>query len=785
MDVSVKWLSELLGTELDPQEAAHRLTMLGAPVDEIESVHHELDDVVLVGVERVEKHPNADRLSLCYVNNGEEVLEVVCGATNVTPGKTYPFAPVGAVLPGGVQLTARKIRGVASQGMLCSAIELGIGMDADGILEVDTDAPPGTPLLEALPLSDSRLVLEVTANRPDLLCHKGVARDLGAAIGSPVKLTPIPGAPSETLAPERVGTRGTVAGVEVAIEDAEGCPRYMAAVIRGVKVAPSPMWLEARLLAIGQRPINNVVDATNYVLFELNQPMHAFDLHKLGGPAIIVRRAHDGERMMTLDGEGRTLTSEMTAICDANGATAIAGVMGGRDSEVSENTTDMVLECAYFDPKRIRNTRTGLKMSTEASYRFERGTDIQGMPEAIRRAVALIIAVAGGTEDGPPVDVYPEPRQTTTVFLRPKRVEHLLGVAIPRGEIEKGLTSLGFTVAPKDDRLAVQVPGWRPDVAREEDLVEEIARLRGYDSFPVEMQPFRPSNVPDEPLEFVKARVRRALTGLGLHQAHSLSLGPKRGEAAQQIVNPLSADEAYLRTDLISGLVRAVEYNWSVRERDVRLFEIGTVFRAGETGGLPAEQLRVTGVISGARRPPHWSEPGKSIDFDLWDVKCLFEEACKAGGPEGTIDAADGKWALRDTSGAVRGWAGELTADRPAWAAPAYGFEVDLEDRGRRWVRFEPLPATPPLERDLALILPQGVSAAQVEGVLARAGGELLESATLFDEYRGQTVSGRSVGWRLVFRAPNRTLRDREVDRVLTKMLTTLEEQMGVTRRAT
>ncbi len=767
MDVSVNWLSDLLGTRLEPREVADRLTMLGAPVDEIEPVNNELDDVVIAGVERVDKHPNADRLTLCHVNDGSEVREVVCGATNVVAGRKYPFAPVGAVLPGGLKLTARKIRGVASQGMLCSATELGIGTDADGILELETEAPLGTPLLQALAFADSRLVVEVTANRPDLLCHKGLARDLGAALERPVKLPAIPGAPRETLAPERASGSGSVAGVEVEIKDVEGCPRYMAAAVRG------------------QRPINNVVDATNYILFELNQPLHAFDLHKLGGPKIIVRRAHDGERLVTLDGEGRTLTSEMTAICDADGATAIAGIMGGRDSEVTDDTTDLVLECAYFDPKRIRATRTALKMSTEASYRFERGTDIQGMSEAIRRAVALIIAIAGGTEDGPPVDVYPRPGSTTNVFLRPKRVEHLLGVAIPTQEIEKSLTSLGFTVAPKDDRLAVQVPGWRPDVAREEDLVEEIARLRGYDSFPVEMQPFRPSNVPDEPMEFVKSRVRRVLTGLGLHQAHSLSLGPKSGEDAPCIVNPLSAEEAYLRTDLISGLVRAAEHNWSVRQRDIRLFEMGTVFRTVRPTQLPSERFRVTGVVSGARRPPHWSDSEKSIDFDLWDVKCLFEEACRVGGPEGTIDAADGRWVLRDSDGAVRGWAGELEADRPAWASPLYGFEVDLEDRGRRWARFDPLPSTPPLERDLALILPDGVNASQVEEVLARAGGELLEAAFLFDEYRSEAVSGRSVGWRLVFRAADRTLRDREVDRILAKMLKTLEERLGVTRRAT
>jgi phenylalanyl-tRNA synthetase beta chain len=784
MNVSINWLSALLDTELDPDDVAHRLAMLGAPVEAIEPVHQDLGDIIVAEVERVEQHPDADRLSLCHVNDGTQVIEVVCGARNVEAGKKYPYAAVGTVLPGGFKLKARKIRGVQSNGMLCSANELELGTDADGILELDTDAAAGTPLLQALPIGDYCLDVEVTPNRPDLLCHKGVARDLGAVLQRPVKLPPIPGAAGDAHPPVQAEKRGVVGGVEVILEDVEGCPRYMAAVIEGVTVGPSPDWLQIRVRSIGQRPINNVVDATNYILFELSQPMHAFDRSKLGGSKIIIRRGGDGEKLTTLDDEDRTLDASMTAICDADRATAIGGIIGGRDSEVSDETADVVLECAYFDPKRIRTTRTALKMSTEASYRFERGTDLQGMADALRRAVQLIIAVAGGSEPGPSIDVYPNAVKTPAIFLRPERVAHLLGVEVPQKEIEGYLTSLGFSVGPKNGRLAVHVPGWRPDVTREEDLIEEIARLRGYDSFPTEMRPLRPSTVPSDGVQAVESRIRRVFTGLGLNEARTLSLGPTQGENAQAVLNPLSTEEGFLRTDLVTGLIRSVERNWALRERNVRLFEIGSVFKHRGEGEMPLEERRLAGVVSGARRPPHWSDGGKSVDFDRWDVKSLFEEAVHAVRARGTVVEEGGRWVLRDHKGETRGWADELDADSPAWAAPLFGFELDALAKPQPRPEFEALPGTPPVERDIALLLPPDVTAAQVEEIVAARGGKLLESMHLFDEFRGKDVGGRSVAWRLVFRSPDRTLRDKDVDAVLSKILKELKEQLGVERRA-
>ncbi|MBI4503110.1 MAG: phenylalanine--tRNA ligase subunit beta, partial [Gemmatimonadetes bacterium] len=683
MNISLNWLSAMLGRSLDPADTAYRLTMLGAAVDAVEPLHQDLGDVIVAQVESVGKHPNADRLSLCLVNDGKNVVEVVCGAPNVTAGKKYPYAPVGSVLPGGLKLEARKIRGVSSNGMLCSAKELGLGADHSGILELNTDAAPGTPFVKAVPVADHRLVLDVTANRPDLLCHKGVARELAVLDGGMVRLVPIPG-DGHAAEPARVGARGTVDGVEILIEDVDGCPRYAAAVIRGVHVGPSPEWLQAPLRSVGAGPINNVVDATNFILHELNQPLHAFDLRKLAGQKIIVRRARAGENITTLDGTARTLTTEMTAICDADRPVAVAGVMGGADSEVSPDTVDIVLECAHFNPKRIRATRTALKLSTEASYRFERGIDLQALPFALRRAVSLIVATAGGRATGA-TDLYPSPTQEPLIFLRPERVQHLLGTAVPRAEIERYLTSVGFTVAPREERLAVQVPGWRPDVTREVDLIEEVARLKGYGAFPVELGAFRPSTVPDDPVEDLKARLRRVFCALGLHEARSYPLGRAGDESAVALANPLSADDAYLRSDLIAGLTRAAEHNWSVRERNIRLFEVGAVFRrlgrapgATPKDGRPDEQLHLAAVISGARVPPHWSTAGKSPDADLWDLKHLLEEAVRIGRPGSMVSPEGVGWVIRDASGETRGWARQLEADRPAWAAPLFGLEVEL-----------------------------------------------------------------------------------------------------------
>ncbi|MEX2155264.1 MAG: phenylalanine--tRNA ligase subunit beta [Gemmatimonadales bacterium] len=805
MIVSRRWLEALLSRPLEGKDVADRLAKQCAPVDAVVPIHQDLGDVVIARVLEVRPHPNADRLSLCLVDaGGGAQLEVVCGAPNVQAGKSYPFAAVGAVLPGGLKLERRKIRGVESNGMLCSAKELGLGGDGAGILELETTAAPGMPFLDAIPIADEQIVIDVSANRPDLLCHKGVARELAVGLGATVKL-PTAGRPdgqTATAVPSAVrpsgrqADRGVVDGVEVRLEDPEGAPRYMIAVIRGVRVAASPAWLAARLQAIGQRSINNIVDATNYILFEINQPLHAFDLAKLRGPAVVVRRARPGEQIVTLDGVSRRLTAEMTVICDAERPTIVAGIMGSAESEVSESTTDLVLECAYFQPTRIRRTRRALGVSSESSYRFERGIDMLGMPDALGRAIELIRAIAGGEVREAPIDLWPPPpqgpQQPRTVFLREARVAHLLGVPVPRKEIERLLSAVGFVAAPKDDRLAVQVPGWRPDVTREVDLIEEVARLRGYDTFPDELRAYRPGTVPDAPAELTLGRIREQLvrSGGGLLEARTLPLGPADASDAVPILNPLSADEAHLRSRLVPGLTRRVEHNWNVGERDVRLFEVGTVFRKAK-GPRPDEELRLGIVLTGARHPPppHWSDAGeraKLPDMDIWDLKHHFELAVGLASPGATVRGAGAGWEAVASDGTVVGTAGPLEADAPRWAAPLFGLEVKIVVAPPPLVRYQPLPTHPPVLRDLSLVLPGGVTAAAVEAVLRReGGGELLERLDVLDEYRGAGLPAgtRGVTWRCTFRDPARTLTEKEIDALLSRMLRALEAELGVRRR--
>ncbi len=785
MKASLRWISDLLGTPLDSREAVERFPMLGVPVDGIEPLHHDLGQVIVAEVVEVSRHPNADRLSLCQVNTGSAVVRVVCGAKNVTAGRRYPFAAVGTTLPGGLTLERRKIRGEYSEGMLCSARELGLGDEHEGILELDTVAPPGTPFLDAVPIADTRLELDVTPNRPDLLCHVGLARDLGAALGRRVKLPAFTdaAAPRPPRAARASGAAGMTAGVRVVIEDAGGCPRYLAAVLRGAKVGPSPAWLRQRLEAAGARSINNIVDATNYILLEVGQPLHAFDLAKLAGPAIVVRTARPGEALVTLDGVRRPLTPAMTVIADQHDAQAVAGVMGGAASEVSADTTDILLECAYFDPRRTRATRRALGLATEASHRFERGIDHDALPDHLARALDLLVQVAGGTVDGVPVDVYPAPFPPTTIFLRERRVVHLLGVEVPRAEMERVLTVLGCVVSPKGDRMAVQVPTYRPDLTREVDLIEEIARIVGYERFPDELRPQRPGVVPDAPAEQLAGRLRRVLTSLGVHEAILSSLGPKHDERCVELANPLSQDEAYLRAALLPGLVRRAEHNWRMQQREIRLFEIGTVFlRSG--GPLPDERLHVAGVLSGAARPPHWSEPAPP-DAGLFDVKLLFQAAVAAARPGAAVVAEAGRLVAQEAGDPQVGWAGELSADRPAWSAPLFGFELEVLVTAPAPVQLRPLPAWPVVEQDVALVLPETLAAAMVEASLVAGAGPLLESLWPFDEYRGAPLQPgtRSVAWRLVFRAADRTLRDAEVEAAVAGALAEVERRHGVRRR--
>jgi phenylalanyl-tRNA synthetase beta chain len=485
----------------------------------------------------------------------------------------------------------------------------------------------------------------------------------------------------------------------------------------------------------------------------------------------------------------------MTVICDAERPQIVAGVMGSADSGVTESTTDVVLEAAYFQPTRIRRTRRALGISSDSSYRFERGIDMLALPEALARAIDLIRAIAGGDMREAPIDLWPEPQKPRSVFLREARVSQLLGVPIPRKEIEQWLSAVGFVAAPKDDRLAVQIPGWRPDVTRDVDLIEEVARLRGYDSFPDELRPYRPGTVPNAPSELTLARIRDQLvrSGNGLLEVRTLPLGPADSPDAIPVANPLSAEEGHLRSRLLPGLIRRVEHNWAQGNRDVRLFEVGTVFRRpdGQTAGRPSEDLNLALVLTGSRHPAHWTDSttgAKLPDMDLWDLKSHFELAVGVAAPSCDVQpAANGSgWvAVEGSGGETAGMAVPLSADAPKWAAPLFGLEVRIAVRPRELPRYQPLPTQPPVVRDLSLVVPGGVTAAQVEAVLRREAGTLLERLDVLDEYRGPGLpeGTRGATWRCTFRAADRTLTEKETNAVLDRMLNAAEANLDVRRR--
>jgi phenylalanyl-tRNA synthetase beta chain len=875
MNVSIAWLKTFVDFELDPRALRDLLTQRVVTVDELIPLRTDLAPIVVARVIECDRMAGSDHLSVTKVDAGTgELLDVVCGAPNVQAGKRYPFAPVGTTMPNGMKIERRKIRGAVSAGMLCSGRELGLSDEHEGILELDVEVPPGTPLLSALPFGDVRLVLDVSPSRPDLLSHLGVAREIAAALGKDIRPLPWTGArdflgaptPEQesmtrklldelpaALAGERLdagsiaeavtsvvgdqseaavslidavrtmpdrprhggATEGRTGDVRVALEDSQGAPRYCGVIIRGVKVAPSPPWLAERIKAIGGRPINNVVDATNFMLHGFGQPMHAFDVAKLAGPAVVVRRARAGEKLVTLDGVERTLTPSITVIADADRAQALAGIMGGRDSEVTAETTDIFLEVANFDQRAVRSARRVLGMSTDASYRFERGVDIEWTPFWLAHAVALITHVAGGIAEAD-VDLYPEPRAREPLRLRVARVAKVLGPPIPAHEIISHLRSIGFTVGwiagtemlHGDQELHVDAPSWRVDIGGEVDLIEEVARLHGYDKFPSELRPFRASSVPDAPIELLASRLRTTLVGLGLYEVRPMPF-VSGGEGHVRVRNPIAENEAHLRRRIMESLARRAEHNLSHMEGNVRLFEIGAVFEPSN-GRLPHEEVRVGALIMGARRPPHFTEP-KPPAFDEWDARGIAEAIAEVAFPRAAVtlvpDEDDRLWSIQ-VDGRRVGEVTRVALDAPVWASPAFGVEIALEKvasadvapcgcsayvaGGQGTARppaavapFRPLPVTPAAVFDLALVVPNDMPAATVEDVIRKHAGELLERLVLFDEFRGAGLppGTRSVAWRLTFRHQERTLRDKEVSGRREKLLRALEEELGVRQR--
>jgi phenylalanyl-tRNA synthetase beta chain len=794
--ISHRWLLEFVETDLSPAAIAERLVNAGIEVPSVSPLVEGLSGVVVGEIEAIEKDlgvtPAGHHNRLCRVALPDKKFSVICGAPNAAPGLRTAFAPPGATLPGGRAIKAAKIRGTVSEGMLCSEQELGIGQDASGILELPADAPLGAPLIQYLGLDDTILEIEITPNRPDALSVVGIAREVAALTGAPFRFPQIAVKEGETEA-------SSLATVETL--DPDLCPRYAARVITGLTVKPSPPWLAQRLRAVGLRPINNLVDVTNYVLWEMGQPLHAFDYDTIAQHAIVVRRAKPGERLRTLDGQERALEPDMLMICDAERAVAIGGVMGGGNTEVTPATTSVLLESAYFNPGSIRRTARALGLHTDAAYRFERGADIEGLREALDRAAQLMADLGGGTVAKGAIDVYPGPKPRPRIGVRRSRVERLIGVCPPHEEVVRILQGLGFAVDDSGLALQVVVPSFRRDIAQEDDLVEEIIRVWGYDKIPSTLSRGSQLQPVVRPDDLTLSRdVTTALTAAGLSQAVTYSfvdparlaiMGWNAPEALIALQNPISVERSVLRPSLAPGLLEVVALNGSRQIPDVRVFEIGQTFspHREEDGDRPAhEELWLGLVMTGQRAARAWH--GSRERVDVYDAKGAAELAVAAAqvGEVGVAPYAPGqgpRYLEEGRAGALTvgsrpiGWFGEVALHvREAFdlQAPIFLAEVSLTALlalPKVELRYHPLPRFPAVQRDLAVVVPAEVTAGQVEAAIRAMKLPLLSRVTLFDVYEGDQVGAgkRSLAWSLTFQASDRTLTDKEVNELHAKIV--------------
>lgn len=788
MKVPLSWLHEHCDPGLDAHALASRLALTGTEVERVTRHGVPAEDAFVVArVLEAEQHPNADRLRVTRLDVGDGTpLQVVCGAPNARAGITVALARPGAVLPDGTRLRKAKLRGVVSEGMILGESEIDVGVDRGGIMELDDDLEPGTPLGQVLPLSTDVLELEVTPNRPDCLGIYGVAREVHAATGAP--LGPPPWA-------DDPGGTGPLEGVEIAVETAR-CQRFAARIFENVTVGPSPYWLKARLMAAGQRPISNVVDITNYVMLVTGQPLHAFDYDRIAGGTLVVRDGRPGDVLETLDGQTRQLDPDMVVICDGDGPTSLAGVMGGARSEVHDGTTRVLLEAATWDGPNIQRTSTRLGLRSEASGRFEKGLSPEQAMEAMALATKLLIELCGATVRPGTADVAgPQgaDRPAATIRMRDERVRGLLGADVPRVRSAEILTALGFGVAEAADGLDVTVPHFRRnDVTREADLIEEVARIDGLDRLPATLPPRRGAVGRLTPWQRLRRTVADTLAGAGLHEVVCWSwsapdladrLRLPDDDARRRVVrieNPMSAEQGQLRTELIGGLLDVARRNVTHGSADVAIFESGAVYRPGADGGLPDEPHLVAALLTGAVRPPTWREAqppaadvfaAKGVLAHLLDTLRVRWRVVPGAEPflhpgrAARVLVVDGDGGETDV-----GWLGELHPTvAEAWDLErTAAFTIDLGVVHRAL----PGPATyadytsfPEVRQDIAVVVGEDVSAERLLGVVREAGGPLLADAEVFDVYRGEQVgAGRvSLALRLAFRSPERTLTDDEV----------------------
>lgn len=796
MKVSLKWLRDYLDIGAPVEDLADKLTMAGTEVKSITVIGGHWENIVVGQVSAVNPHPNADRLKLATVNLGEKQLTVVCGAPNLSLWDKVAFALVGAELIDGhtgqtLRLRSAKVRGVVSEGMLCSEKELGISDSHEGIMILPPEAPVSSPLADYL--GDVVLYLDVTPNRPDCLSIIGIARELAALTEQEPSLPQIhyedKGVPIDQLA-------------SVEIADADLCSRYCASIITGLKVGPSPLWMQQRLLAGGMRPINNIVDVTNYVMLEWGQPLHAFDYRELKEGKIIVRRARNEEVVTTLDGVDRPLTDDMLVIADAQSPVALAGVMGGAESEVTPGTTSVLLESANFNRASIRYTSARLRLQSEASSRFEKGISPELTLPALRRATQLLLELAGGQAAAGVIDVYPGKVEGKPISLSSNQVKRLLGIEVDVDQIAKVLTSLGFRCesAVPSSELGVTVPYWRTDVSSATDLVEEVARIIGYDKLPTTMLGSPLPRQRPNPMIALREGLSGILVGSGFQEVINYSLTSQDmlekvapAPAPLRIANPMTREQEYLRTTLRAGLLATLSLNQRREENGIKLFEVGKVYLPREKD-LPDEREILAAVLSGPRQELSWLGGEESLDyFDAKGVvECLLNRLALAYSFETCRDEGlhPGRRAEIVLDGNRVGVIGELhprVTENFELSGPVYLLEIDvtrllpytLSPR-----KYQPLPRFPGTIRDMALVLDAHLVSQKVCDIIK--GFPLVSQVTLFDHYTGEQLprGKKSLAYRVVYQSPTHTLTDAEVDRVHQEIISLLNKELGATLRA-
>jgi phenylalanyl-tRNA synthetase beta chain len=805
MKAPYSWLKEFVPCDLPASELGQMMTMQGSSVEELEYLGAGLEEIKVGHILEMGKHPNADKLTLCRVTDGEEEYSIVCGATNHKQGDKVALALPGVKLPAfeGKPLKKAKIRGVESFGMLCSERELGLGEDHAGIIILPEDAPVGAPFTEVAGLDDTLIEFEITANRGDCLSILGLAREMAAAVDKPIQLPP--------TRVEKPLSKKTDFTVE--IHDFDLCPRYTARVIEGVKIGPSPKWMQRRLEACGVRSINNIVDISNYVLLEFGHPLHAFDLDTLQGRKIIVRRARPGETLLTLDDQERKLHEDDLVIADAERPVALAGVMGGAETEVSETTVNLLIESAYFDPTSIRKTSKKMGLSTEASYRFERGTDWEGLVDAGNRCCRLIEELAEGKVVGDLIDIQPEegsperlvPRK---VELRVSRCNQVLGIHLSPGETMAILKRIGFTPGEKgEDLIEAPIPAYRNDIEREIDLIEEVARIYGYNKIKSEV-PRTPGRTQVKPWrDTYLERVRSRMQALGFRDTlNSAFLGPELLDRmrltedddlrkAVRVMNPLSVHESLLRTSLLPSILDALGRNARRLNHKAAIFEIARVYLPELSDPTRCERRVISG---GAYGPLGEGWLAKKEDFyNFFDAKGAVEALLEMTGVEDyrfePVDlpflqpGRSAKLLLGDRQAGVLGEAHPETAEQFGIRERTMLFEIDLDAIRRQTrgddIQFSAPPAYPATSRDFSFIAGIEQPVAELEQAVRKAAGKNLEDCYLSAVFEGGRIppGKRSLSFRLVFRAPDRTLTDEEVNKQQDRILRSVEKQFGAT----